>query len=184
MQKHLIASAALVAACTAGAGSGAGDDGELTDHRPPAASVYDGRVRQLQFEDRDEGTTHLALPRDAVCNPYVSSYTVGVADHQLAWRYCERAADPADGRAYAPHIGERALSDSEWSALEPALTALAVSPGGPKYFADVGIPRLTVTTDDGAREYTSDIVTCSPGECIVNDALLDAMQAASELAGK
>jgi len=41
-----------------------------------------------------------------------------------------------------------------------------------------------VTTDDGAREYRGDVVTCSPGQCIVSDALVDAMQAARVLAGK
>ena len=176
MQKYLIAGSALVVAC----GSGAGSD--LADHR--GGSVYDESVRTLQFEDRDEGGTHLALPSDAVCNPYVRSYTVRVADHQLAWQDCDRAADPEDGRAYTPHVGARALSDAEWSTLEPTHTALAVSPGGPKRFADVGILRLTVATDDGAREYRGDVVTCSPGQCIVNDALVDAMQAARALAGK
>lgn len=179
MQKCLIVSVVLVSACSAGAGA----EGELTDHRPAGASVYDGRVRQLQFEDRDLGT-HPAIPRDAVCSPYVSSYTVRVAEHELAWQYCDRAADPDDGRAYTPHVGRRALPGSEWSAFEPTLAALTISAGGPGYDADVGIVRLTVSTDDGDREYGDDIITCSPGKCIGHEALGDAMQAARALAGK
>lgn len=163
---------ATLAACT---------DSGVEPH-PPGYRVYDATVRKLQLEKRGGGLA--GIPADAPCSWAVAAYTLTMAGHQLAWKYCDEVTTD-DGTTQTPTTGSRALEDAEWAALEPKLAALVVS-GADSCGADKEEQALVVTTDLGAIEYGDDFYACRDRTkpYIVGDALDAALRELRTLAGK
>ncbi|MCE9578409.1 MAG: hypothetical protein K8W52_35105 [Deltaproteobacteria bacterium] len=114
-------------------------------------SVYTASVQKLVYDNRHGGLVGPA-PAGPPCDGWRAvheTYTLTLADHQLAWEVCEGSGDPA---TYAPRVGARALGDAEWQGLEPTLAALVVD-GGNGCIYDAETRALRVTADDIEVEF-------------------------------
>lgn len=150
---------------------------------PYGTSVYDARVRELQIERRGGGFGGDG-PADAACHTNFATYTLTMADHRLAWKYCV-ASTTGDTTTYTPKTGARALAATEWTALEPRLAALVTS-GKATCGADKEEQALIVTRDGGAVEYGDDFYACRDRAkpYVAGDALDAAREALHALASK
>jgi hypothetical protein len=172
MRSSLLLCAALpLVACTRGHATASGE------------SVFTADVRKLTLENRGGGFGPLPPP-GAACDPRPATYTLTIAGHQLASKYCQVTGSGSTA-TYTPRSGVRALGDDEWSALEPTLTALIVS-DATTCGADKPVLVLIVTTGEGDLEYGDDFYACGDRSkpYIASDALSSAQQTLGELARK
>jgi hypothetical protein len=172
MRKIFFGLGVFVAAC------GGSEGGHVTQ---PGHSVYTTAVQRLVVENHGGGFI-APPPPDAACDPQPSKYTLDVGTHALAWQFCA-AKVSGTGTTYEPASGSRALTDGEWTSLQPALQALVVD-DGKTCGADKPTLTLTVTTASGDLEYGDGFYGCEIHDkpLIASDGLSGALQAFHDLA--
>ena len=116
-------------------------------------SVYTASVQTIAYQNLGGGWWW----PPAACGSALATYTLTLADHQLAWEVCEGSGDPA---TYALRVGARALDDAEWQGLQPTLAALVVD-GGHNCAYDSETRALRVTADDIEVEYGDGVLACA-----------------------
>jgi hypothetical protein len=155
------------------------DAGCVDSHVPEAgSSVFTAEVRKVTLDNRGGGYGPHSPP-GAACDIQKATYTVTIEDHLLAWQYCAGS----DG-SYAPVVGDRTLSDTEWSQLVPALRGLIVADGS-LCGADLPVRALIVTTTTDL-EYGDAFYGCQIHDrpLIATDGLSAFESAARDLARK
>jgi len=146
-------------------------------------SIYTQSVQKLVLENRGGGFVP-PVPPTAACDPQISKYTLVVAGRELAWQYCDFHGT-GDSATYEPKSGSRTLTDSEWTGLQPTLSALVVDEGK-TCGADKPTLALIVTTGAGDLEYGDGFYGCQTHDkpLITSDGLSGAEQAFYDLARK
>ena len=163
----------LVAGC--GGGGAATGSGPVTD---VGQSVYGDGVTKLVLSSAGGGFAP-PQPVGAVCTAGAFTYTLTVANHQLAWDTCAVTNDGASASDFTHNQGQRMLSDAEWSGLQPSLRGLVVA-GNTGCGADKPAYTLVTTTSAGDYTYADSFYGCrQTDKTFVDTDALD--QAASAL---
>ena len=155
-----VAAAVLLGALVGCSGSPAGSAADSSadspaDGEPKSGAVWTASATKLVAEDRGGG---FVAPHDAGVDEctYGRTYTLTVADRNLAWHVCApTATDPA----YKATDGARVLTTTELATVIQAVDQVMVSTET-RCGADKGTVLLTITDATGDHPYLDDFYAC------------------------
>lgn len=145
---------------------GSGPEPPLTGE---SDSIYTSSVKTLIAESSGGGFTPQPPP-GSQCLVGAKRYTLTVAERDFAYVRCEgNGRDP-----YLEKTGNRTLTASEYSSLEPLLLSLKVVKADDGCITDSPVLSVTVATALGEQKYIDAASQCSqPGQTYLDRAAIN-----------